>query len=284
MEKIKQGIKIPSYIKCGLQLMEFLSPYLAMRVASYLFSVPYKFRISPREIEEMEKRKKGFLHVPALNKSICIYNWQGNGKNILLVHGWSGRGTSMYKIAQILNESGFNVISFDAPAHGKSEGTTTGAPEFVQSINLVNNHFNGFYAIIGHSLATVPIFKCYNNLKGIEKIVTIGSVNKMIDIFENFTARLKLKKSTCDIMIKYLEKKFNVSVDSYAAEKMTEQIECKILMFHDKDDREIPFECSRILNKKLKNSKLIETTGLGHSRILKDMEVAEKIKTFILEQ
>ena len=81
-----------------------------------------------------------------------------------------------------------------------------------------------------------------------------------------------------------MEKKFDVSVDSYAAEKMTEQIECKILMFHDKDDREIPIECSRILNKKLKNSKLIETTGLGHSRILKDMEVAEKIKTFILEQ
>ena len=53
------------------------------------------------------------------------------------------------------------------------------------------------------------------------------------------------------------------------------------IMFHDKDDREIPIECSRILNKKLKNSKLIETTGLGHSRILKDMEVAEKIKTFI---
>ena len=284
MEKIKQGIKIPSYIKRGLQLMEFLSPYLAMRVASYLFSVPYKFKISPKEIEEMEKRKKGFLHIPTLNKSICIYNWQGNGKNILMVHGWSGRGTSMYKIAQILNESGFNVISFDAPAHGKSEGTTTGAPEFVQSINLLNNHFNGFYAIIGHSLATVPIFKCYKNLRGIEKIVTIGSVNKMIDIFENFTARLKLKKSTCDIMIKYLEKKFDVSVDSYAAEKMTEQIECKILMFHDKDDREIPIECSRILNKKLKNSKLIETTGLGHSRILKDMEVAEKIKTFILEQ
>ena len=42
--------------------------------------------------------------------------------------------------------------------------------------------------------------------------------------------------------------KFNASVDSYAAEKMTEQIECKILMFHDKDDREIPIECSRILN------------------------------------
>ena len=94
MEKIKQGIKIPSYIKRGLQLMEFLSPYLAMRVASYLFSVPYKFKISPKEIEEIEKRKKGFLHIPTLNKSICIYNWQGNGKNILLVHGWSGRGTS----------------------------------------------------------------------------------------------------------------------------------------------------------------------------------------------
>ena len=49
-------------------------------------------------------------------------------------------------------------------------------------------------------------------------------------------------------------------------------------MFHDKDDREIPIECSRILNKKLKNSKLIETTGLGHSRILKDMKLQKKLK------
>ena len=190
----------------------------------------------------------------------------------------------MYKIAQILNESGFNVISFDAPAHGNSKGTTTGAPEFMHSINLLNNHFNGFYAIIGHSLATVPIFKCYKNLRGVNKIVTIGSVNKMIDIFVNLKNRLGLKKYTFDIMIDYMEKKFDVSIDSWAAEKMTEQIECKILMFHDKDDREIPIECSRILNKKLKNSKLIETTGLGHSRILKDIDVAKKIKTFILEQ
>ena len=284
MKKIKQGIKIPSYIKYGLQLMEFLSPYVTMRIASYLFSLPYKFKIPVKEIEVMEKRKKGFLHVPVLNKSICIYNWPANGKNILLVHGWSGRGTSMYKIAQILNKSGFNVISFDAPAHGNSKGTTTGAPEFMHSINLLNNHFNGFYAIIGHSLATVPIFKCYKNLRGVNKIVTIGSVNKMIDIFVNLKNRLGLKKYTFDIMIDYMEKKFDVSIDSWAAEKMTQQIECKMLMFHDKDDREIPIECSRILNKKLKNSKLIETTGLGHSRILKDMEVAEKIKTFILEQ
>ena len=284
MKKIKQGIKIPLFIKYGLKSMEFISPYFTMRIASYLFSVPYKFKIPLKEIEVMEKRKKGFLHVPVLNKSICIYNWPANGKNILLVHGWSGRGTSMYKIAQILNKSGFNVISFDAPAHGNSKGTTTGAPEFMHSINLLNNHFNGFYAIIGHSLATVPIFKCYKNLRGVNKIVTIGSVNKMIDIFVNLKNRLGLKKYTFDIMIDYMEKKFDVSIDSWAAEKMTQQIECKMLMFHDKDDREIPIECSRILNKKLKNSKLIETTGLGHSRILKDMEVAEKIKTFILEQ
>ena len=74
MEKIKQGIKIPSYIKCGLQLMEFLSPYIAMRAASYLFSVPYKFRISPREIEEMEKRKKGFFELFSINFTASSLN------------------------------------------------------------------------------------------------------------------------------------------------------------------------------------------------------------------
>jgi alpha-beta hydrolase superfamily lysophospholipase len=45
-------------------------------------------------------------------------------KKILLVHGWSGRGTQLFKIADELLKQGYSTISFDAPAHGKSPGKT----------------------------------------------------------------------------------------------------------------------------------------------------------------
>lgn len=45
-----------------------------------------------------------------------------------MVHGWSGRGTQMSKIAEALVEQGYRIISFDAPAHGKADGKISMMP------------------------------------------------------------------------------------------------------------------------------------------------------------
>jgi hypothetical protein len=33
------------------------------------------------------------LHIPTINKSVVVYQYGQSDKKILLVHGWSGRGT-----------------------------------------------------------------------------------------------------------------------------------------------------------------------------------------------
>jgi alpha-beta hydrolase superfamily lysophospholipase len=60
------------------------------------------------------------LHIPTINKSVVVYQYGQSDKKVLLVHGWSGRGTQLVKIADALLKSGCSTISFDAPAHGKS--------------------------------------------------------------------------------------------------------------------------------------------------------------------
>jgi hypothetical protein len=37
------------------------------------------------------------LHIPTINKSVVVYQYGQSDKKVLLVHGWSGRGTQLVK-------------------------------------------------------------------------------------------------------------------------------------------------------------------------------------------
>jgi esterase/lipase len=51
-----------------------------------------------------------------------VYQYGQSDKKVLLVHGWSGRGTQLVKIADALLKSGYSTISFDAlESHLKSD-------------------------------------------------------------------------------------------------------------------------------------------------------------------
>jgi alpha-beta hydrolase superfamily lysophospholipase len=83
-------------------------------------------------------------------------------KKVLLVHGWSGRGTQLFKIADELLKQGYSTISFDAPAHGKSPGKTTIMVDFITTILEIEKQFGPFDAAIGHSLGGMSVL---NNKK-----------------------------------------------------------------------------------------------------------------------
>ncbi|WP_396171496.1 hypothetical protein [Flavobacterium sp.] len=93
------------------------------------------------------------IKIPSINKEVVIYQYGDSEKKILLSHGWSGRGTHLYKIADEILKAGYSTISFDAPAHGKSPGKTTIMSEFVETILEIEKQFGPFEAAVGHSLA-----------------------------------------------------------------------------------------------------------------------------------
>jgi alpha-beta hydrolase superfamily lysophospholipase len=63
-------------------------------------------------------------------------------KKILLIHGWSGRGTQLCSIADCFVKKGYTTISFDAPAHGKSPGKTSDMTEFIATILELERKFD----------------------------------------------------------------------------------------------------------------------------------------------
>jgi len=199
-----------------------------------------------------------------------------------LAHGWSGRGTQLFKIADELIKMGYSTISFDAPAHGKSPGKTTIMSEFVETILEIERKFGPFEAAVGHSLGGMSLLNAVKKGFSINTLVIIGSGDIVQDILDNFVAKLELKPSISNQLRLHFEKKYGEEMDNYSAYKSAIEVTIPVLVIHDKNDNEVPIEAGIHIHKHLKNGELFLTEGLGHRKILGDFEVIEKVVRFIV--
>ena len=276
-----QSLQIPKPILITAKFLEAISPKLAMLFAAKLFVRPIKHKIPKRELHMVQKSIQTKLFVPQINKNIIVYQYGDYEKKILLVHGWSGRGTQMVKIADKMLELGYATISFDAPAHGKSEGKTTLMPEFISSIIEIEKQFGPFEFAIGHSLGGMSILNAIKQNLNVKKAVIIGSGDIIQDIIDDFIQKLQLKPKIGLLLKNYFEEKFKEPMENYAASFSAKSVTIPILIIHDSNDDDVAIKAAHNIHKHLKNSTLMITEGLGHRKILGDAKVIETIKEFI---
>jgi len=276
-----QSLKIPKLILQVSKFITFISPKLATLFAAKLFSTPIKHKIPKREMEMDSKSSQKLIEIPAIKKKVVIYQYGESDKKILLSHGWSGRGTHLFKIADELIKVGYSTVSFDAPAHGKSPGKTTIMSEFVETILEVERQFGPFEAAVGHSLGGMSLLNAVKKGLSINYLAIIGSGDIVQDILNDFVAKLELKPSTSEQLRLHFEKKYGEEMDNYSAYKSAMQISIPVLVIHDKNDDEVPVAAGIHIHKHLKNGELFLTEGLGHRKILGNPLVIEKVVQFI---
>ena len=276
-----QALRIPKLIIYTAKLLEFISPNLATFFAAKLFTTPIKYKIPKREHQMDSESEQTNVFIPAINKDIIVYHYGKSDQKILLVHGWSGRGTQLVKIADELLKLGFSTISFDAPAHGKSKGKTTLMPEFIASILEIEKQFGPFEFAIGHSLGGMSILNAIKSGLIVKKAVTIGSADIIQDIIDDFVSKLKLKPTLGIALRNHFEHKFNVEMDSYSASRAAKSVTIPVLIIHDAADDDVNVTSAHHIHKNLKNSEIIITEGLGHRKILGNDTVIKNIVKFI---
>ena len=276
-----QSLQIPKTITRTAKLLQAISPKLATRFAAKLFTTPLKHRIPKREFDMEKNSRQEKLFVPKINKEIHLYHYGKSSPKILLVHGWSGRGTQLVKIADALLGDGYAIISFDAPAHGKSGSKTTIMPEFIASILEIDKQYGPFEYVIGHSLGGMSILNAIKQGLKVEKAVIIGSGDIIQDILDSFVLKLELKPEIALMMKAHFEKKFGEPMENYAASFAAQSVEIPVLVIHDENDEEINSTAAHYIHQNLKIAEIMITKGLGHRKILGDKNVIEKILTFI---
>ncbi|MEL1244641.1 alpha/beta hydrolase [Flavobacterium sp. DGU11] len=283
-KKHQSSLRIPKPILVTAKILEVTSPKLAAKFAIKLFTTPMKFKLPKREEEMDRDSRQEMVEIPVLGKSIRVYHYGDSKRKVLLVHGWSGRGTQLHSIADKLLKCGYSTISFDAPAHGKSEGKTSDMTEFIACILELEKQFGPFEHAVGHSLGAMSVLNSIKRGLKVKKAVLIGSGDIIKDIMDDFSQKLGMNVATGELMIRMFEKKFGETINTYSAYIAAKDVVVPVLIFHDEDDADVPVSAAYHIKEHLANAELVVTKGLGHRKILGDSKVIKKIIQFLIEE
>ena len=276
-----QGIVLPSAFIYSLRILEFLHPYLGMRLAAFFFARPFRYKLMEREIPVLSQAQKSSVNIKKLGKSVFCYHWEGKGPKIMLMHGWSGRATNFYKIIEALMRLDYDIYAFDAPAHGKSRGLTTNLPEFILTLDSLLSRWGPFDAILGHSGGGFSSSYVCADRPEIKKLILISPFDQSIDLFEKYYELIGLGEKSRKLMLDYFFRKTNKNISAFSSSISAQSINAKCMIIHDENDREVELYNAINIEKNLKKGKLIVTQGLGHRRILRDDSVIDQIVSFL---
>ena len=290
MSKEKQEIKniaasqVPKNILRTSKTLQFLSPKLASIFASKIFTTPVKHKLPNREASMYQDATKTPIIVPEIKKEVVVYQY-GNTtlsqKKILLVHGWSGRGTQLFKFADAFVAQGYSVISFDAPGHGDAKANTAILTDFIASILYIQQQYGPFEVALGHSLGGMAMLNSVPRGLNVSKMAVIGSADVVKDVIDEFIAAIGLKGKIATIMEKLFEKRTKTPMAEYSSYISAQKILIPVLVIHDENDAEVSIDCAYNISENLINGDLYVTKGLGHRKILGSVEVVNKAVQFL---
>ena len=277
----KNIFEIPSSIIRTGKILQFFSSSMAANFAMKLFSTPPKYKTPEREEMMRKSAKKEFITIPETQKEVMIYEYGYSKTKVLLAHGWAGRGTQLYEIADKLLENGMMVISFDAPAHGLSKGKTANFTGYIATLNHINEKYGPFEAAIGHSFGGINLLNILSENPFVKKLIVIGIEGSNDKIVDEFIQKLQLKPKVAQLMKKKMETKFNTKLESAAAIETAKKVVIPTLVIHDTEDYDVDVSTAYKVRQSLKNGLLLITNGLGHRRILRDHHTIFKMIDFI---
>ena len=279
MKKDKTPLQL-KIIRWVYPRVEKIAPLLAHRYFVKLFFTPLRYAIPDKE-KKAETFAEKFI-IQANGKNVQCYSW-GDGKPVLFVHGWGGRATQFRRFVKPFNNAGFKVVAFDGPAHGKSEGKTTTLLEFEQALIEMYKRVGEPVAIIAHSFGgAATLFSALNGLP-VPKLINIASPTIGEEIINTYLAAINGSASTAKYFRDYILKTQGKSFDEFTASYFVTHLPRPIdlLLIHDEKDREVHIRQAEHLIKLYPSARLLKTTGLGHTRILKDDQVINQCVTFV---
>ncbi len=245
-------------------ILSLFSKEVVAHKAYTLFCTPRKGRILPMQAQFLEDSKKEKVAVGDMN--VQTYHWDGAKETVLLLHGWESNSFRWRNLIGHLRRAGFQVIAFDAPAHGNSSGSLFNVIRYTECTQTIVSRYNPDY-IIGHSVGGMTaLYHQYrfpeNSLK---KVVSIGAPAEFSDVMKRYQDLLGFNDRVLNALDTYYKKHFGFGIDDFSTAEYAKSITIPGLLIHDELDLIAPFWASKKVHKQWNNSRLIKTKGLGHS-------------------
>jgi len=224
---------------------------------------------------------------PHFAKSALKFNgfiWGEGSRKIMITHGWGSKAADFAElIAALKNIDGVQVIAFDTPGNGSSEGELSNLLLFAKAAEAVIKTYGAPDVIIGHSLGGMANAMAIKET-GIKPALFI-SIAPLTNLKENFIASLNaadVAQVAQDKFFADFEEKFEMNASGFTLNNLYPAGSIsRHWLAYDPEDKVAPFP---FLNAVLTAHPEIETKvyeGRGHERIIKDEAVIAGIVNLI---
>ena len=272
-----------NYIRWKFRVLSLISPRKSAVAAFELFCTP------------LEKSKKQTPPVfkfaePVYElfngKKLKGYRWnKGQPVKILILHGFASAAHKFHRYVLPLIEKGYEVIAFDAPGHGSSEGSTINALDYKMMIKKVMEHHGPINGFITHSFGGLAVSLALEETPHDEntKVVLIAPATET-------TTAIDTAFKTLGITNKKVRAEFDKIIlevsgqkpEWFSVNRAMNNITAKVLWVHDEYDDTTPLtDALKTKDQRLPNVEFVVTRGLGHSRIYSDEDVMNRVVEFL---
>jgi pimeloyl-ACP methyl ester carboxylesterase len=265
-------------VRTGVSWLGRHAPALGAVAAESLFLSPRRHARPAWEVATLEDARR--FSVAYAGTRLPAWEW-GEGPTILLVHGWEGRGSQLGNFVAPLVRSGHRVVALDLPGHGDAQDARVSVVDFAQVLAQVHASIGPIHGVIAHSVGAAASAFAYTLTPFAERMVLIAPPRGPRRFFDGFVRYLSLDGATTRATEQRLKERYGVALDEIDGTLFAPFVRAEVLVVHDHDDREVPFEHGQQLAQALPSGTLLETHGLGHRRVLKDASVIAQVTRFV---
>lgn len=268
-----------------LGVAERLSPRLAARAATRLFLTPLPPKWLQRRhpwAAQWKVEEWGFE-----DASLTLYSRPAapHGQLVLLVHGWGGHAGQMHALAEAVAANGLRPVLLELPAHGRSRGATSNLPQFARAIDYVaarlRQQGHEVRAVVAHSLAANALAYAAGRGLDVPRLALLAPPASPHDYTRLFAHVFGLSEATRAALQHRVEAREAVLMRQFEPAASGPRVRAATLVVHDREDRINPFADGLAFAQSLPQASWLETSGLGHVRLLKAPAVLDAVVAHI---
>ena len=292
MPGITQKLAI-SFVRARINILALVSPGRAAKKAFAVFCTP---RRRTRKKTPHISGKSERLSFTLLGNTIRGHRWlphqpsSSSPKKALLLHGFESASANFGQYISALLEKGYEVLAFDAPAHGRSEGKRITVPLYTQTIRTISERYGPIQSYMAHSFGGLALCLFLESMPADKRdkpdepvrMALIAPVSELVTAIDSFFQLLQLSPDIRREFDRLILEKSGFQPSHFSVRRAMDHISADTLWVQDEDDLITPLRDALLVKEDQHPTiRFIITRGLGHRKIYRDPGIVRQVVDFL---
>jgi pimeloyl-ACP methyl ester carboxylesterase len=209
-----------------------------------------------------------------------LHGWAlGDGPLAMLIHGWGGWAAQFGQVATALAARGLRAVTIDLPGHGDDRASRSDVFQFVDALLALADREGQPVVIMAHSIGAMAATMAFDDTPPSAAVFLAPALSTDV-MLDMYTQAVGLRATAA----RELRRRVDAFVgDAWPLVNRGADLEWPhgpLLVVHDRNDPQTPFARSAELAERQPHVDLVEASGLGHNRVLRDPEIVRVIADF----